>query len=352
VEPWANITASVVALGVVTASIAVVYRRMLPASVWARSALRSVACASVGMVVWATLGPLAASPVLGWLVLPVTGVAGLATFTATVAVRATGAGALTTLLFGGLWAALVFVPTALLTFGTEMPFGLQPVDHGGSLAINVATGAAALGVLISAGAKAPRLRAATLPLGTGIAAVVLLVAGWITWLVGAELAIDEVTPSIVLNGLIGAVGGAFGWLVVQRIRHQSSSLSAVAAGLLSGLVSITAGAPLFSPVFAAVAGILAGAAACFFTLERIGRSRRQQWFVVGSHLIAGAVGIVLLGLLATGMGFLFTGQISFFLEQALATLLVAVYSSGVSFALWQALRLLPTSVRVRQSETA
>lgn len=349
-ESWGIITASAIAVAVVTASIAVVYRRMLPASAWSRSALLSVAVAAIGAVVWGVLGSLAAGDILGMRVVPIAALGGLAAFVATVAVRATGAGPARTLIFAALWSAVVFVPTALLAFSGATALGVQPVDHGGSLAINVATGAAALGVLLSAGSRAPRLKPALLPLGTGIVAVVLLVLGWLAWLVGAEFAVDAVTPAILTNGLIGAISGGIGWLIVQRIAHQSSSVSAVAAGLLSGLVAITAGAPLFSPVSAAAAGLLAGAAACLFTIHRISRSRRQQWFVVGSHLIAGTTGLVLLGLLATGTGFLFTGQISFLLEQLIATVGVAAYSCGVSFALWFALRVVPavTPVRPRQ----
>jgi len=157
-------------------------------------------------------------------------------------------------------------------------------------------------------------------------------------LAGAELAIDGATPSILLNGLVGAVGGTAGWLAVQRILHLRTTLSGVAAGLMSGFFSVAAGAPLFTPVSAAAAGVLAGAAACYFTLRRVAASRRQQWFIVGSHLIAGGVGVVLLGLLATDMGFLFTGQIGFIVDQIASTVVVAVYSAAVSFLLWLALK--------------
>lgn len=135
-----------------------------------------------------------------------------------------------------------------------------------------------------------------------------------------------------------------GWLAVQRIRHRSVTLNSVAAGLISGLVAITAGAPLFTPISAASAGVIAGAAACIFTLQRVGKSRRQQWYVVGSHLIAGAVGVVLLGLLATNMGFVFTGSIALIRDQVLGTVVVAAYSLVVSVVLWLILRFAATMI--------
>lgn len=338
------IAASVAAILVVLMSLAIVDARMLPAAPWTRSVLVSLSCAGAGILSWLVLVPLVAPQVLDGLFLPIAALGGVAAYLATIAVRAAGAGIAVTFVFALLWSVVVFVPTAIMSFSpfaASGPLGIEPVDHGGSLAMNVASGAAALGVLLASGSRTHRLRTATIRRGTGVIAVVALCAGWLVWLVGAELAIDGVTPGILLNGVVGALGGVTGWLVVQRIRHQSTTLTAVAAGLVSGLVSVTAGAPLFTPVSAAAAGILAGGAACIFTLRRVGSSRRQQWFVVGSHLIAGAVGIGVLGLLASGMGFLFTGQLGLIENQVLGTLLVAAYSTAVSFVLWFALKRIP-----------
>jgi Amt family ammonium transporter len=335
---WMVVAASVAATIVVLVSLAIVDARMLPASPWRRSVLVSLACAAAGVIAWVVVAPLIAPQVLGDLFLSIGALAGVGAYLATIAVRAGGGGVVATIVFALVWSAVVFVPTAVLTFApfaTGWLIGVHPVDHGGSLAVNVAAGAAALGVLLTGG---PRLRTATIRRTTAVVAVVTLCLGWLAWLVGAELAIDDVTPSILLHGLVGAAGGVVGWLVVQRMSHKSTTLAAVAGGLVSGLVAVTAGAPLLTPLSAAAAGILAGGAACIFTLRRVGASRRQQWFVVGSHLIAGAVGIVVLGLLADGMGFLYTGSIALIQNQIVGTVLVAVYSTAVSVVLWMPLR--------------
>lgn len=341
------IMASVVALLVVLVGLAVVDARMLPAAPWRRSVLVSLACATTGTASWMTVAPLLAPQVVGELFFSISALAGVAAYLATIAVRAGGGGIVTTIVFGIVWSTAVFVPTAILTFApfaTSWPTGLEPVDHGGSLAVNVAAGAAALGVLLTG---SPKLRTATIRRVTGVAAVVALCLGWLTWLASAELAIDDVTPFILVNGLVGATGGVVGWLIVQRIMHQSTTLNAVAGGLISGLVAVTAGAPLFTPVSAAAAGILAGGAACLFTLRRVVASRRQQWFVVGSHLIAGAVGITMLGLLANDSGFLFTGSTALIQNQVIVTVLVAAYSATVSVVLWLLLRLIAWMGRER-----
>jgi ammonia channel protein AmtB len=349
VEASAIVVIAVIAIFVVLASLAVVDSRMLPTAPWFRSALMSLMCAASGVASWLLVAPLLGTQTTGELYFPIAALAGVAAFLATLAVRGIGTAPLMTLAFGLAWSAIVFVPTAIFalgTFATSSPI-LAPIDHGGSLAVNIAGGSAALGVLLSNGAQAPRPRSATIPLGSGVAAVIMLCIGWVVWLASAELAFDEVAITIMVNGLVGAVGGVVGWLAVQRIRHQSTTLSAVAAGLLSGLVSITAGAPLFTPVSAAAAGLLSGAAACIFTLRRLSASRRQQWFIVGSHLIAGSCGLVLLGLLATDIGFLFTGQVDFIERQMLSTLLVFAYSAGLSFALWSGLKRLPATFAAR-----
>lgn len=350
---WAVITVAVATNLLVLVSLAVVDSRMLPAAPWLRSGLLSVATAATGIVAWLVLAPLFATSVMNSLYMPVAALGGVAAFLATLAVRGSGTGVVVTLVFGLIWSAVVFVPCAVLSLSTlPGPFGLEPVDHGGSLAVNVAGGAAALGVLLAGGTKAGRPRSATIRLGWGVAAVTALAVGWIGWLASAELALDTVTPAIVLNGVVGAIGGAAGWLVVQRIRHQRTTLSAVAAGIVSGLVSITAGAPLFTPVSAATAGILAGAAGGAFTLHRVAVSRRQQWFIVGSHLVAGGVGVLLLGILASGVGLAFTGQLVLVRDQAISVALVTAYSTAVSFLLWLVLKRLVATSPVRAVATS
>jgi ammonia channel protein AmtB len=341
VTQWTVIATAVLAILVVLVALAVVDARMLPAAPWTRSVLLSLACAGTGIVAWLGIAPFLGGQAVGELFLPIAALAGVAAYLPSIAVRSVGGGVLATLVFGLLWSILVFVPTAIATFapfGTDGPLGLQPVDHGGSLIINVASGAAALGVLVAAGRRAPRFRAATLGRGMATLAIAALCLGWITWLAAAEFAVDELTPAIMINGVFGALGGVAGWLAVQRIRHQSTTLPAVAAGLVSGLVAVTAGAPLFTPVSAAASGIIAGGLACIFTLERVSASRRQQWFVVGSHLIAGAVGVVLLGLLATNRGFLFTGQVDLIADQFTGVVSVTAYSALVSLLLWLVLK--------------
>lgn len=342
-QNWAIVAVSVISLFVVLTALAVIYVRMLPASGWPMSLFTPLVVSAVGASVWLIAAAVIAPGVMApgppaALYLPVAALGALATFLASLTVRSMGAGIGVVTVFSVAWAAIVFVPVALMSLAGVSPLGLTPVDHGGSLAVNVAGGASALGVLLAAGPKAPRLRAGALPFPLGLGAVIALSLAWFGWLAGAEFAVDDATPGILFNAFVGALGGIAGWLVVQRILHQRTTLPAVAAGLISGLVSVAAGANLFTPVSAAAAGVISGAAAAYFTIRRVGATRRQQWFIVGSHLIAGGLGVILLGLLATDMGFLFTGQIVFILEQIASTIAVGLYSMAVSLLLWIALK--------------
>lgn len=334
------IVGSVAAIVVMLLALAVVDSRMLPAAPLARSVLLSLAVGVAGGTVWLVIAAVVDPGLTADLYVPIAALGGIAAFLATIAVRMNGVGTAGTLVFAGAWSALVFVPAAILSFVGLPDF--QPTDHGGSIAMNVAGGAATLGVLLVTGKRADRSSPGPLPLPLGVIAVIVLCVSWIGWLVGAELDIDDVTPSIMLNAVVGAVTGMLGWLIVQRIRHRHTTVTAVAAGLVSGLVAITAGAALYTPVSAAVAGLIAGATACIFTLRRAGATRRQQWFIVGSHLIAGAIGVALLGVLATDVGYLFTGDtgitftgiFSFLERQVISAVAVAAYSCAVAILLW------------------
>ena len=58
----------------------------------------------------------------------------------------------------------------------------------------------------------------------------------------------------------------------------------------------------------------------------------------GQFTLAGAIGLVVLGLFANDFGFLFTGQYVVLRDQVISCVLVAAYSMGVSMGLWCVLR--------------
>lgn len=325
---------AVTTLMLTLAGLIVVYRRMQPAGPWASSVALSLGCALVGALPWLFLAPVLLPGLPATLHWPVAALGAVAGVLATLAVRACGATAVSCIAFSMAWSLLAFVPAAALGFAPHaLGLGIySPVDHGGSLALHVAAGAGATGVLLACRAT-PRPAMVRIPAPVAAGATVLLTAGWLAWLVAAELDLDAATGAILVNGLIGAIGGALGWLGVQRIRHGSTSVGAVTAGVLCGLIAVSAGAPLFTPVSAAAAGVMAGAVACWVTIARVSATGRITWFVAGAHLVAGAIGMFALGLLGNAVGYIFTGQTEFILGQLGATAAVALWSGAVAYGL-------------------
>ena len=334
-DGWVIVAAATAALVVVLVAFWAVDGRMLPSASRASIVLLDLGIALAGAVPWLVFEPLVIPGASGTLYLPVAVLGAVAAFIATIAVRAAGARPASTLVFAFVWGALVFAPAAVVSFtriGALEFIGISPIDHGGSLAANVAGGAAALAVLLVN--RGSRRRLADIPFGLSVTAVVALCVSWLGWLVWAELAVDAATPAILLNGLVGAAGGMLGWLVVQRIRHQATNVTGVGAGLISGLIAIAAGAPLFTPVSSAVAGIIAGAVAALVAFAGVRRTRRPQWTVVGTHLVAGGLGVMGLGFTAEGLGMFYDGQVDLATSQIFATLLIAGYSMLIAVLLW------------------
>lgn len=330
-------TIGVVALVLLFFSLVVLYASTLPAVTWRRLVLESLACAVPGAVAWALIIP-ALGISLRLVMMPSLAALGaVCCFLVTLVSRSSGASLVRSVVYSCLWAVGVYVPIAVRTFeplGTITPFGLNPIDHGGALVMSVAVGASMLAVLVVERHSLIRGARMTLPVPLAVAALVGVVFSWLLWLVGAEFALDDVVGLIVTNGAVSAVFGVLGWVAVQLINHGVVALRSLAGGGVSGLIAVSAGAPLFTPVSAAVAGLIAGAVACAFTVRKGSPLGNQLRFLVNAHLMGGSIGVVSLGVLATGSGFLFTGQTYIVEQQFLSVIATASYAFVVSSVFW------------------
>lgn len=351
-EEFAAATIGVIALAVLLSALIVLYARILPEASWARVMTESLLCSLPGVVAWLALGPLMSSTLRPIMMPSLALLGGICSYLVTVVARSAGASFVRSMTFGSIWAVGVFVPTAIRTFepfGATTPLGLSPIDHGGALVMSVAVGAGMFAVLVVERKSLIRGRRMFVPVPLGIVALVIVVVSWIGWLVGAEFAIDDVAGLIIVNGVVSAIAGAVGWIAVQLISHGVISLRSLAGGVVSGLIAVTAGAPLFTPVSAAVAGLIAGAVACVFTVRRGSPLGNQLRFLVNTHLLGGSLGVVSLGVLATGSGFLFTGQTGIFQEQLLSVVATASWSFVISSGCWWLLSKVGRGVRARDS---
>ncbi|MBH0108919.1 ammonium transporter [Salinibacterium sp. NG22] len=333
----ATATIGVVALVTLLFSLLVLYSSTLPAVKWRRLVLESLACAIPGALAWALIVP-AMGLSLRFVMMPSLGALGaVCCLLVTLVSRSSGASLVRSIAYSCVWAVGVYVPIAVRTFepfGTTTPLGLNPIDHGGALVMSVAVGASMLAVLVVERHSLIRGARMTLPAPVGVIALVGVVLSWLLWLVGAEFALDDVVGLILTNGAVSAVFGVIGWVTVQLINHGVVGLKSLAGGGVSGLIAVTAGAPLFTPVSAAVAGLIAGAVACAFTVRKGSPLGNQLRFLVNAHLMGGSIGVVSLGVLATGSGFLFTGQTYIVEQQFLSVVATASYAFVVSSVFW------------------
>ena len=298
---------------------------------------------SASLVVWLFaslfIKDVAASP-LEW---PTAALAAVGGFLSSLTVRDTTSRTLPAVLFSVGWTLFVFVPIAVIVLfpaSVGIPVTAGPLDLGGALPVQVAVGSGALVVLTLARNWAVEDRSHVRPrpwlfLASGL----VIWAGWLLGFVGLELTVDAVvTPRIVLSSLIAPVFGVLGWLLVERILTARNTPFGAVAGLLCGLVSVSAGSAYLTPLWAGVTGAIAGIACGVFVIRRVANTGRHAWLIVGVHLVAAVVGLLLVGLFGLGTGFIFDGQPALFELQLVSILGVIVWSGLVSLLLWLCVR--------------
>lgn len=252
---------------------------------------------------------------------------------ATVPVRSAGGGRLHVALSALLASAIVYVPACTLVFFIWFdPFAthLGVVDFGIGLPVLVGACGVALAVML------PDLRSAPATVARaphGRAAVIAFVGLWAAtaaWLLGMELAIDAITPTILVNVLIMPIASGLTGVVIERVKHVANTGQGLAGAGLAGLAAAVPAAAYLEPVLALATAIIAGAVCSL--LPRGG-------YFVGSRLVLrtllfGAVtGIVLLGIFARGTGTFYTGQPELLFGQVLGTVMVLAVSLVVGLAL-------------------
>ncbi|MES2094734.1 MAG: hypothetical protein V4531_13135 [Actinomycetota bacterium] len=244
------------------------------------------------------------------------------------------------LLVAALATALVFLPAARPVFGpTFDPFGtkLGVIDLGGAVPALVASGAFALGMVLFRRTTAPADPAR----GRGWRILVPAILAWtagVGWLVGLELAADDVVPVILVNALVMPAVGAAAASVVERLRFRRSTASSLVTGILAGMAAAVPAAAFVTPPLAAVVGLLAGSVGALLPERALG------W--PATTLAAGAsVSMVLVGALGTNIGYIYTGQPELVLGQLFITVVAIIGGGAVGCAFGWLLRRWPSRQR-------
>ena len=219
------------------------------------------------------------------------------------------------LVVAGAATALVFLPVASTVFATLFdPFGtrLGVIDLGGALPTLVAGGAVAIGTaLVRRPPDAVRSpRAGGWP--TVLPSVLVWFAG-VGWVVGLELAADDMVPIIVVSALVIPAVAAAAASVVERLRFRQTTASGVVTGLLAGVAAAVPACAFVTPSLAAAIGLLVGAVGALLP------HRLRAW-PAATLAVGAAISVVSLGVFGTNIGYIYTGQPELVLGQVFITL--------------------------------
>jgi Amt family ammonium transporter len=244
------------------------------------------------------------------------------------------------LIFLVAWLILVYFPFVHMIWGGGLLAKWGVLDFAGGVAVHNIAGMAALASVLFVGRRRVEdSKPHSIPLvalGTG-----LLWFGWYGFNAGSELSVDSITSLAFLNTDIAASFAAISWLFLAWILEKKPNFVGLLTGAVAGLATITPAAGYVSTGSAALIGIVAGIV-CY---GAVSLKNKLHWDdaldVWGVHGVGGALGIIMLGLLAStainpnGANGLFYGGGDFFVKQLVAIVVSSIYAFGFTyFMLW------------------
>jgi ammonium transporter, Amt family len=244
------------------------------------------------------------------------------------------------LLFGLLWPALVYAPIARWVWHSDGWLAkMGHIDWAGGTVVHVAAGFAGLAAAMVTGRRLGYGEEAMTPnhMGLTLAGAGCLLVGWMGFNGGSALHADSAAAIAIVNTLVAGAAGAVVWIIIEGALRGYASGLGMASGVLGGLIAVTPAAGFVTPLMALAYGAL-GAAAGYFGAVVLKRMLNvdDSLDVFGLHGVAGVVGSITVGLLASSQVKSNIGV------QSLATGVVAMYAFFATLALVAALRALGT----------
>jgi Amt family ammonium transporter len=252
------------------------------------------------------------------------------------------------------WLTLVYFPFVHMVWGNGLLAKWGVLDFAGGIVVHNIAGMAALASVLYVGRrKVGDSIPHSIPLvalGTG-----LLWFGWYGFNAGSQLKVDAVTGVAFLNTDIAASFAGPVWLLLAWIFERKPKFLGLLTGAVAGLATITPCAGYVTPTSAAIIGILAGVV-CYFAVSLKNKLRWDDALDVwGVHGVGGALGVILLGVLAStavnsaGADGLLSGNSGFFIKQVLTVIGSSIYAFGFTFGmLWIINKMTP--VRTTEGE--
>lgn len=201
--------------------------------------------------------------------------------------------------FVALWALVVYCPFAHWVWGGGFlgRSGLGAVDFAGGAVVHETAGASALAALLFLGPQREDDRPHNVPLvllGAGI-----LWFGWFGFNAGSAGSAGDVATYALVNTQLAAAAAMVVWIGVEWVHRRKPSGIGVATGAVAGLATITPAAG-YVPAWAALLIGAVGGVACYQAVQLKYRLRYDDALdVVGVHMVAGVLGVLLTGVFAS-----------------------------------------------------
>ncbi len=281
----------------------------------------------------------------------------------------------TWMVFVPIWVTLSYFPLAHMVWGggflsgedgalaTWFFDGVAPVDYAGGTVVHINAGMAALVLVLVLGARrgfgTDTMRPHNLPftmLGAG-----LLWFGWYGFNVGSF--VPAATPSVGgdpagafdnsvqfatnfvgetglvwVNTTAAAAAAMLGWLLVEKVRDGKGTSLGAASGVVAGLVAITPAAGALSPVGSLALGAVGGAVSALAIGLKYRFGYDDSLDVVGVHLVAGLVGTIGVGFLATTGGLLYGDGTAQLVVQVVIALFAMLWAGVMTLVVALALK--------------
>ena len=256
-------------------------------------------------------------------------------------------------IFLTLWLLFVYFPFVHMVWGGGLLAKWGVLDFAGGIVVHNIAGIAALASVLYVGRRRVQDSGPhSIPLvalGTG-----LLWFGWYGFNAGSEFRVDATTAAAFINTDLAASFAGVTWLLVEWATTRKPKILGLLTGAVAGLATVTPAAGYISPQGAVVIGIVSGVV-CYYA---VALKNKLKWDdaldVWGVHGVGGALGIVMLGVLANrafnpaGADGLLAGNVTFFVRQCAAVLLSSVWAFVFTLGmLWLIDRVTP--VRVEES---
>lgn len=206
------------------------------------------------------------------------------------------------LVFGGIWAILVYFPVAHWVWASGgWIFELGVIDFAGGTAVHINAGAAALALALVLGRRIgwPKTPMRPHNLTLVMIGAALLWFGWFGFNAGSALAANNTAAVVFLNTFVATAGAGLAWLLVEKIRDGHATSLGAASGIVAGLVAITPACSAVTPIGAIIIGVIAGVLCALAVGLKYRLGYDDSLDVVGVHLVGGLVGTLLIGFLAT-----------------------------------------------------